>query len=115
MSRNTIAEITKSSGTAWRPRRTRNRITARSLTERARLVRDAKYTAHPEPFDSTLILSLSKDERAAQDRLVEDELFCSWFNRYILSELALRQAQGERVEGLTTSENVWPLERTQLR
>ena len=28
-------------------------------------------SARPEPFDSPLILSLSKDERFAQDRLVE--------------------------------------------
>src|SRR5436309_2907888 len=30
-----------------------------------------RLNAHPEPFDSTLILSLSKDERFAQDRPVE--------------------------------------------
>ena len=29
------------------------------------------FDAHPEPFDSPLILSLSKDERLAQDRPVE--------------------------------------------
>ena len=28
-------------------------------------------SAHPEPFDSPLILSLSKDEQLAQDRPVE--------------------------------------------
>ena len=35
--------------------------------------------------------------------LSKDERLCSWVDKYILSELALRQAQGERVEGLTTS------------
>ena len=28
-------------------------------------------TGHPEPFDATFALSLSKGERCAQDRLVE--------------------------------------------
>ena len=36
--------------------------------------------------------------------LWKDEPRSSWFDKYILSKLALRQAQGERVEGLTTSE-----------
>src|SRR5688572_33423025 len=38
----------------------------------------------------------------------KDEPFCSWFDKYILSEaLILRQAQDERrVEGLTTSGDV---------
>ena len=35
--------------------------------------------------------------------LSKDERLRSWFDKYIVSELALRQAQGERVEGLTTS------------
>ena len=66
--------------------------------------------ARPEPFDCTLILSLSKDERAAQDRLVEGRAARrSWFDKYILSELALRRAQGERVEGLTMSVTTTPL------
>src|SRR5437867_5531622 len=43
--------------------------------------------ARGEPFDSPLILSLSKDERLAQDRLVEPR--ASWW-------LVLRQAQDER-------------------
>jgi hypothetical protein len=33
-------------------------------------------SAHPEPFDSPLILSLSKDERLAQDRPVEGCVLC---------------------------------------
>jgi hypothetical protein len=62
------------------------------------------YTARPEPFDSPLILSLSKDERLAQDVLVEGRApNSSWFDKPVLTELALRPAQGERVEGLTTS------------
>jgi hypothetical protein len=40
-----------------------------------------------------LILSLSKDEPLR-----------SWFDRPAMSELVLRQAQDERVEGLTTRE-----------
>jgi hypothetical protein len=35
---------------------------------------DRKDTDHPEPFDSPFVLSLSKDERFAQDRLVEGRL-----------------------------------------
>ena len=35
----------------------------------AALVLQAVRLAHPEPFDSSLILSMSKDERLAQDRL----------------------------------------------
>jgi hypothetical protein len=43
-------------------------------------------TARPEPFDSPLILSLSKDERLAQDTLVKDEPFRSpWFDRLTTS------------------------------
>ena len=44
-------------------------------------------SARGEPFDSPLILSLSKDERLAQDRLVEPPA----------KPLVLRQAQDERV------------------
>src|SRR5438128_8693524 len=44
-------------------------------------------SARGEPFDSPLILSLSKDERLAQDRLVEPRA----------KPLVLRQAQDERV------------------
>src|SRR5438034_3545596 len=43
-------------------------------------------------MSASLRTGLSKDERSR-----------SWFDKYILSELALRQAQGERVEGLTMS------------
>jgi len=39
----------------------------------------------------------------ARPELSKDERSRSWFDKYILSELALRQAQGERVEGLTMS------------
>ena len=41
--------------------------------ERAEAAWFVKLTtsAHPEPFDSPLILSLSKDEQLAQDRPVE--------------------------------------------
>src|SRR6266571_4907539 len=50
--------------------------------------------ARPEPFDSPLILSLSKDERLAQDRPVEGRAV--W--------LVVRQAHHERFDKLTTSE-----------
>jgi len=45
-------------------------------------------TVHPEPFDSPFVLSLSKDERLAQDMLVEG---CP------ATPLMLRQAQHERL------------------
>jgi len=35
-------------------------------------------SAHPEPFDSPLILSLSKDEPLAQDRPVEGGGLGGW-------------------------------------
>ena len=44
--------------------------------------------------DDPELVEGSKDERPG-----------SWFDKPVLSELALRQAQGERVEGLTTSGN----------
>src|SRR5438128_9543287 len=50
--------------------------------------------ARPEPFDSPLILSLSKDERLAQDRPVEGRAV--W--------LVVRPAHHERFDQLTTSE-----------
>ena len=37
--------------------------------------------AQDRPFDSPLILSLSKDERLAQDRPVEGRALCSWFDK----------------------------------
>src|SRR5437867_2882618 len=50
--------------------------------------------ARPEPFDSPLILSLSKDEHLAQDRPVEGRAV--W--------LVVRPAHHERFDQLTTSE-----------
>src|SRR5438093_178880 len=37
--------------------------------------------ARPEPFDSPLILSLSKDQRLAQDRPVARRAVGSWFDK----------------------------------
>jgi hypothetical protein len=41
--------------------------------------------ARPEPFDSPLVLSLSKDERLAQDAPVEGRAQGSWFDKLTTS------------------------------
>jgi len=54
-------------------------------------------TVHPEPFDSPFVLSWSKDERHAQDMLVEG---CG------AKPFMLRQAQHERLS-LQRLYNLW--------
>ena len=54
--------------------RSSSRVSKKRFT--AESAQDASFdklavSAYPEPFDSPLILSLSKDERLAQDKLVE--------------------------------------------
>jgi hypothetical protein len=51
---------------------------------------------NPEPFDSPLVLSLSKDERISQDRLVEDERVRGDFIKefHLYSPLKVREDEG---------------------
>jgi hypothetical protein len=45
------------------------------------LRKDGDVSVRPEPFDSPFVLSLSKDERFAQDRPVEGRTSGSWFDK----------------------------------
>src|SRR5881628_158023 len=55
-------------------------------------MRRTNTSARGEPFDSPLILSLSKDERPAQDVLVEPRAVCSSFDRLRTSVIVVALA-----------------------